>query len=205
MHPEILRKLHSFTGLFPLGAYLLFHAYEQFAVRAGRTAAILRLERTTSAPLEVACVLLPLFVHAALGVRLARGPRAPADPDDPSFPFASLNFRRLQLWSGIASACFLIWHVAGVWVPRVVAARPAAGYGAMVDHAATLGRAALYVLGTTAVCTHFGQGLSAACLRYRILPITPRAARVWSGLFAFMLWLSLIDSLSAYVTGRALL
>jgi succinate dehydrogenase / fumarate reductase cytochrome b subunit len=206
MHPEILRKLHSFTGLFPLGAYLLFHAYEQFAARGGRAQAVLRLERTTSASLEVLCVLLPLIVHAALGVRLARlRSVAAADPSEASFPYASPSFRALQLWSGVISACFLLWHVAGVWVPRVVAERPAAGYGAMVDHAATVVRAGLYAAGTTAVCAHFGQGLSAVCLRYQILSITPRAARVWGGLLAVLLWLTFIDELSAYVAGKALL
>jgi succinate dehydrogenase / fumarate reductase cytochrome b subunit len=207
MNPEILRKLHSFTGLFPLGAYLLFHAYEQLSVRTGRIAAVTSLERTMYAPLEVACVLFPLIVHAALGVRLSRlSLRAPPLPtDDGSFPYASLAFLRLQIWSGIVSACFLFWHVAGVWVPRVVAARPAAGYGAMVDHAATLPRAALYVLGTSAVCVHFGQGLSAVCLRYQILNVTPRAARVLFGLLGALLWLTFIDELSAFVAGRPLL
>jgi succinate dehydrogenase / fumarate reductase cytochrome b subunit len=207
MHPEILRKLHSFTGLFPLAAYLLFHAYEQLAVRAGRQAAILRLDRTTHAPLEVLCVLLPIMLHAALGVHLARtrGPVAPGRPGDASFPYASFAFLRLQVWSGVISACFLVWHVAGVWVPRVVAARPAAGYGAMVDHVATLPLAALYVLGTSAVCVHFGQGLSAVCLRYHILPLGPRAARLLFGFLAVVLWLTLIDALSAYVAGTPLL
>jgi succinate dehydrogenase / fumarate reductase cytochrome b subunit len=220
MHPEILRKLHSFTGLLPLGAYLLFHAYEQLAVRAGRSAAILRLDRTTYAPLEVACVLVPLLLHATLGLRLAQlsargvGPRAQAvvergfarEPsEDAYFPYASRSFLRMQLWSGIVSAAFLLWHVACVWLPRVVAARPAAGYGAMVDQVATLPRAALYVIGTAAVCVHFGQGLSAVVLRYQMLNITPRAARVLFGLVGLLLWLTFVDELSAYVAGRPLL
>jgi succinate dehydrogenase / fumarate reductase cytochrome b subunit len=206
MHSEILRKLHSFTGLFPLGAYLLFHAYEQLAVRAGRTAEILRLDRTTYAPLEVTCVLLPLLLHAALGVRLSRlSARRLALAEDASFPYASPAFVRLQVWSGIVSACFLLWHVAGVWLPRVVAARPAAGYGAMVDQVATLPMAALYVIGTSAVCVHFAQGLSAVCLRYQVLKIPPRSARIAFGLVGILLWLTFIDELSAYVAGVPLL
>jgi succinate dehydrogenase / fumarate reductase cytochrome b subunit len=201
-----LRKLHSFTGLFPLAAYLLFHAYEQLAVRAGRTAEIMRLDRTTYAPLEVACVLLPLLVHAALGVRLSRISRSQlALVGGDSFPYASPAFLGLQVWSGIVSACFLLWHVVGVWVPRVVAGRPAAGYGAMVDHAATLPLATLYVIGTSAVCVHFSQGLSAVCLRYQILRVSPRAARMLFALLGTLLWLTFIDELSAYVAGRPLL
>jgi succinate dehydrogenase / fumarate reductase cytochrome b subunit len=205
MHPELLRKLHSFTGLFPLGAYLLFHAYEGLAARGGRAEAVLRLSRTTHAPLEVVCLLLPLLLHAGLGVRLARMPAPTQQSDDASAPYASANFRRLQLWTGLLSAGFLLWHVAGVWVPRVVAGRPAVGYGALVDHAATLPRAALYVIGTSAVCVHFGQGLSAVCLRNRILPFAPRTVRLLCATLVFLLWATLIDALSAYVGGKPLL
>jgi succinate dehydrogenase / fumarate reductase cytochrome b subunit len=205
MHPELLRKLHSFTGLFPLGAYLLFHAYEGLAARGGRAQAVLRLERTTHAPLEVVCLLLPLLLHAALGVRLARLPARAVEDDDASVPYASANFRRLQLWTGVLSAGFLLWHLAGVWVPRVVAGRPAIGYGALVDHAATLPRATLYVIGTSAVCVHFAQGLSAVCLRYHILPFAPRTVRFLFAALVFLLWATLIDALSAYVGGKPLL
>lgn len=205
MHPELLRKLHSFTGLFPLGAYLLFHAYEGLAARGGRTQAVLRLERTTYAPFEVICLFLPLLVHAALGVRLARASAQARQSGEDGAPYASPNFRSLQLWTGVISAAFVLWHVAGVWLPRVVAGRPAAGYGAMVDHAGTLPRAVLYVVGTTAVCAHFAQGLSAVCLRYHILPFSPRWVRVSCATLTAALWATLIDALSAYVAGRALL
>ena len=47
MTRDTLRKLHSFTGLFPLGTYLLFHAYEHLAARQGRDAV---LDRILAAP-----------------------------------------------------------------------------------------------------------------------------------------------------------
>ncbi|HEX6242036.1 MAG TPA: hypothetical protein VFZ61_14100 [Polyangiales bacterium] len=198
MHRDTLRKLHSFTGLFPLGAYLLFHAYEQAAIRDGRDALVSRLAATTSAPLEVACVLLPLLVHAAAGLRLSRG--AP-DPQ----AYASPAFARLQLWTGIVTALFLLWHVSTIWGARVAERRPAAAYDAMLQHVGQLPAAMFYLLGVSAVCIHFGQGLSSLFLRRGVLAQTPRAARALGALLAACLWLGFVDELLTYVTGAGLL
>lgn len=198
MHIDTLRKLHSFTGLFPLGAYLLFHAYEHAAIRDGRDALILRLTRTTNAPLEVACVLLPMLIHAFLGLRLARLPGARA-------VYASPAFGRFQVVSGLMVAAFLLLHVGTIWLTRVVQQRPAAAYGAMLEHVGTLPAAAVYVLGVSAVCAHFGQGLSTLLTRHGLLHLSPRGARILGGLVGVALWITFIDELMAYVTGAALL
>jgi succinate dehydrogenase / fumarate reductase cytochrome b subunit len=197
MQPATLRKLHSFTGLFPLGAYLLFHAYEHAAVREGRDAAVRRLAGTSHALLEVLLVLLPLLLHAALGVRLAR--RQP----NPNV-YASPAFARLQLWTGVCAALFLLLHVSTVWGARVLQQRPAAAYGAMQEQVGTLPAAVLYLIGVSAVCLHFGQGLSSSLLRHGV-GLSPCVARALGALIGLGLWLTFVDELSAYVTGSALL
>jgi succinate dehydrogenase / fumarate reductase cytochrome b subunit len=201
MTRETLRKLHSFTGLFPLGAYLLFHSYEHFAVRDGRDAVLARLLRTTSWPVEVAAILLPLLVHAGLGVHLAR-----FDEGLPSSSYASPAFRRLQLVSGIFVMLFLGLHVAGVWLPRALAEdRPGAAYAAMLDQVGHLPGAVLYALGVTAVCLHFGQGLSVYFSRYGVLHLSPREGRFLGAGLGILLWLTFLDELIAYASGAALL
>lgn len=199
MTRDTLRKLHSFTGLFPLGAYLLFHAYEHLAVRVGRDAVLARLLNTTSWPLEVAGILLPMLVHAALGLYLARSP-------DAAPSYASAPFRSLQRVSGLVVVGFLGLHLVGVWAPRVAADdRPGAAYAAMLDQVGTLPMASLYVLGVTAVCVHFGQGMAAIFSRYGVLRLTPRGSRILGGAMALLLWLTFINELAAYASGAALL
>jgi succinate dehydrogenase / fumarate reductase cytochrome b subunit len=199
MRRDTLRKLHSFTGLFPLGAYLFFHAYEHLALRSGRDALLDRLARTTSWPLELIGILLPLLVHAGLGLYLARVPDAPAS-------YASASFRGLQRVSGLFAVVFLGLHLVGVWLPRVQADdRPGAAYAAMLDQVGTLPLATLYVLGVTAVCLHFGQGLAALVSRYGLLGLTPRASRLLGAGVGLLLWLTFIDELAAYASGAALL
>jgi succinate dehydrogenase / fumarate reductase cytochrome b subunit len=199
MTRETLRKLHSFTGLFPLGTYLLFHAYEHLAVRGGRDALLDRLAVTTSWPLEVVGILLPLLAHAALGLYLARSPDAPAS-------YVNGSFRTLQRVSGLVVVVFLGLHLVGVWLPRVLSDdRPGAAYAAMLDQVGTLPLAALYVLGVTAVCLHFGQGLAAVFSRYGVLRLSPRGSRLLGAGLGVLLWLTFIDELTAYASGAALL
>jgi succinate dehydrogenase / fumarate reductase cytochrome b subunit len=199
MTRDTLRKLHSFTGLFPLGAYLLFHAYEHLPIRTGRDALLDRLATTTSWPLELVGILLPLLVHAGLGLYLARAPDAPAS-------YASVSFRRLQRVSGLIVVVFLGLHLVGVWLPRVRADdRPGAAYAAMLDQVGTLPLAALYVLGVTAVCLHFGQGLAAVASRYGVLSLSPRGSRWLGAGVGALLWLTFLNELAAYATGAALL
>jgi succinate dehydrogenase / fumarate reductase cytochrome b subunit len=204
MTRDNLRKLHSFTGLFPLGAYLLFHVYEHLPVRVGRDALLARLLRTSSWPLEVAVILLPLLGHAALGVYL--GWRARGDEPQEARDYLSPAFRRLQLGSGLLVLAFLVLHVAGVWLPRALSDdRPGAAYAAQLDQLGSLPMATLYVLGVTAVCLHFGQGLAVLCARHGFLQLTPRGSRLLGAGLGIALWLIFIDELAAYASGAALL
>ena len=101
---------------------------------------------------------------------------------------------------------FLGLHLVGVWLPRVRAGdRPGAAYAAMLDQVGTLPLAALYVVGVSAVCVHFGQGLAAVLSRYGVLRLSPRASRVLGTGLGVLLWLLFIDELAAYASGAALL
>lgn len=197
MQPATLRKLHSFSGLFPLGAYLLFHAYEHLAIRAGRDPAIARLGQTSNVALELMLVLLPLLVHAGLGLWLARHA-------DFSPAYASPRFRRLQAGSGVLTALFLVWHVAGVWLPRALSGRSADAFGALSEQVASLPRAGLYALGASAACLHFAQGLSAVLIRNRP-ELSVALVRAVAALLGIFLWLTFVNELMAYATGAPLL
>jgi succinate dehydrogenase/fumarate reductase cytochrome b subunit len=177
--------------------YLGFHAWELWPVRFGRDPALLRLSQTSYAPLEVLVILVPLLVHAGVGLVLARTP-------DPSAAYPSHAFRRFQAITGVLSLAFVVLHVACVWLPRARSGLPSDAYGAMLDQVATLPRAAWYVLGTSAVCAHFGQGLSASWLRLRP-QASPRVARVMGVAVGVSLWWTFFSALATYATGAPLM
>lgn len=198
MHIHMLRKVHSFTGLVPLCAYMGFHTWEHWPVREGRDAVLHRMALTSSAPVEILLLLLPLLIHASLGLRVSRQP-------DTSQTYASDAFRRLQRVTGILSAPFLLWHVGWVWLPRVTAGGQAhAAYSAMQDQAGPALGMALYVLGVSAVCVHFGQGLGAAVIRHAPA-VSPSFARWVSAGLGVAMWVAMIDVLAVYATGGPLL
>jgi succinate dehydrogenase/fumarate reductase cytochrome b subunit len=198
MASDRLRKIHTFTGLVPLALYLAFHAWEHWPVRAGRDPLLDRLSGSAFAPAEILLVLLPLLVHGAAGLRLSRQP-------DPARSYASPSFRRLQAATGVVTGLFVLWHAAFVWLPAVGRPdRASVAFDAMLDQAGGYLGAGLHVVALSAVCVHFGQGLSAAWLRHR--PQAPvgfvRGAGIFFGL---MLWVVLLNELSVYAGGSALL
>lgn len=193
------RRVHSATGLFPLGAFLVFHAWEHWPVHEGRDALFARLDNTSSAPLEIAFVLVPLLVHAALGVMLSRD-------EEPEPVYASPAFRRLQLVTGVLTGLFVLVHLVGVWLPRVREQNPTgAAFSALLDQAGDLPGVVLYALGLGAACTHFGQGLGAALQRLRPTRMSAQMARICGAAIGILLWLALLDELAAYASAAPLL
>lgn len=187
----MLRRLHSASGLFPLGAYLCFHAWEHWPARVSRDALFARLEHSSNTALEVVLVLVPLAVHAVVGFRLAR------EPDQGAY--AGGAYRRLQAVTGAAAAAFLLYHLAVSWLPRVLEST-GAGYGSTVEHSGTLGGLIVHAVGIAAVCTHFGQGLGAALVRLFPDQLGGRAARWLGGTLSVALWLAFVNELASYAT-----
>lgn len=193
-----LRRFHSFTGLVPLSAYMGFHAWEHWPARVSRDAALERMQLVSSAPVEIVVVMVPLLVHAGLGLRLSR-------EADETGAYASPGFRSLQAITGIATLAFLLWHVGGVWLPRVVAGGSAlSAYSAMLDQAGPSLGMGLYVLGISTVCIHFGQGLGAAWIRHTPA-VSPVFARSVGALVGAAVWIVMLNVLAVYATGAALL
>jgi hypothetical protein len=97
----------------------------------------------------------------------------------------------------------LLWHVSAVWLSRVLSGT-VAGYDAMLTQTGTTLPAALHVVGVSAVCVHFGQGLSAAWLR--LWPDSPPGPVRSIGLvLGLSLWLMFVDELAAYAGGAPLM
>jgi succinate dehydrogenase / fumarate reductase, cytochrome b subunit len=196
---SLSRRLHSASGLFPLGAYLFFHAWEHWPVRAGRDALFARLEHSSHVLPETLLVLLPLLMHALLGVRLAREP-------DPGASYAGPAYRRLQALTGALAAAFLLYHLSVSWWPRLVDPNPiGAAFGATAAGAGTLTGLSLHAVGIAAVCAHFGQGLGAALVRWLPELVAARTARWLGVLIGVVLWLTLLNELACYATNAPLL
>lgn len=202
----VRRKWHSILGVGPLLAFLLLHAWEASAATGGRDAFTQRFALTTSSLagllLKSVITLLPLLVHAALGVGVLR--RVP--DDGPLARYPSKGLRRLQAITGLVVAVFLIFHLVRAWAPLVYGADAGAAYDALMLHAGVPFEMTLYVLGIACASFHVGQGLVAACVTWGWASnaASLARARVVVGTVAFLLFLVFLNSLSHFATGRAL-
>jgi succinate dehydrogenase / fumarate reductase, cytochrome b subunit len=174
-HEFLLRRLHSLTGLIPIGGYLVFHLATNASILDGvpafqhRVDQIAELGPTTIFMLEWPLIFLPILFHGIIGlVIVGRGKRNLIH-----YPYPN-NFRyTLQRWTGVIAFIFIIWHVFEMhgwfridwWVEHV--ALPLGGRKFTFENALSAAAAiqaspwveAAYFVGVLSCVYHFANGL----------------------------------------------
>jgi succinate dehydrogenase / fumarate reductase cytochrome b subunit len=112
-HEFVIRRLHSLTGLLPVGGYLAFHLATNAAIVDGlkayqhRADQIHLLGRTTIFLLEWPLILLPILFHGIVGMMIvSRGKRNLAN-----YPYSGNLRYTLQRATGVIALVFIFWHV----------------------------------------------------------------------------------------------
>jgi succinate dehydrogenase / fumarate reductase cytochrome b subunit len=175
-HEFVVRRLHSLTGLMPIGGYLAFHLATNAAIIDGpdayqhRADQIHRLGPTTILFLGWSLIFLPILFHGLVGMLIVtRGKRNVG-----SYPHRE-NWRyTLQRASGVIAFVFILWHVFHMhgwfrfewWVENV--ALPLGGAQFDPHHAAATAGAAIqaawwvmafYAVGVAASVYHLANGI----------------------------------------------
>jgi len=197
----MLPRVHSLLGVVPLGAYLIWHVYATWPALHDREAWVDRALHGPSRGLVIACVLLPLALHAVLGgVRLRR-----VVPDDLTGP---RGLRLLQAATGLLGLVFVAYHLQQVWAvsegPHSV---PRASYAVLWRALGQPLDLTLYLIGITALCFHLAHGVSRAAVTFR-LARTPRAVQRWrigASALGFALWLAWLQLLGHFALGASLI
>lgn len=193
----ILRKLHSLSGVVPVGIFLVLHLWTSSSALEGQ-ASFDAANKDARGPyqtvLQIVLVLFPLFFHALYGVKIALEGRQNTN----LYPYARNWMYAAQRVTGIAALAFIIWHLSEYWIPRVSGAmEPEAFYPALCENLSAtrfgIPLAALgYVFGIAACVFHFANGLWGFCLSWGIT-VSRRAQRLsatvfgLSGLVLFLL------------------
>jgi succinate dehydrogenase / fumarate reductase, cytochrome b subunit len=184
----IWRRLHSLSGLLPVGAYLCFHIYENLGALRGAEAynetinhVNTMLPRAYFYLLELAVVIGPLLFHSLYGFYIA----STGASNVGSYPYSSNWAYWAQRISGYVAFVYLLLHVGVLRVAVTLGgfhlgphAAPAAGQLDLVtyaDVAAHLGNPemmvvrswmagthmfVIYVIGTLLTIFHFTNGLN---------------------------------------------
>ena len=190
-HSFLWRRLHSLSGVVPLGVFLCYHAFENLSALRGPAAydemvnhVNTLLPRGFFYALELVTIILPLAYHALYGVVVA----ATGRPNVGRYAYAGNWAYLIQRITGIIALLFLLVHVGTLraWVTllgnHLAAVTPVTADGLDLvtyrDVAAHLGNPAslgvqsilagdhifaLYVVGTLCTIWHFTYGLKGFC------------------------------------------
>src|ERR1700744_5471457 len=165
------RKLHSLSGIVPIGAFLLEHIVSNFEAVNGPLAYAQQVKFLNSLPLvrvlEWGFIFIPLAFHALYGVYIALRGRASVNV----YPWAGNWGYLMQRVTGIIALLYIGYHVwrqrfSGVNLPE----HPGAAF-AKVQHArANPWILAVYVIAMIATCWHFAYGIWLFAAKWGITP-----------------------------------
>ncbi len=200
----VLRRLHSLSGVVPVGAFLCVHLWTNAKAIQGATCFGKAVEELNHLPflivIEVLGIFLPLFFHAIYGVVLAFQSR----PNVGAYGYGRNWMYVLQRVTGVMAFVFIIFHLKDF---RVAKALGGMEYGAFFAELGNLlgnrWKALFYLLGTTAAVFHFANGLRTFLFAWGIT-ISERSQRYASMLSAglgVVLWFLGANTIVFFATG----
>jgi len=112
-----LRRLHSLSGIVPVGGFLAFHLYENYMATKGADA-YNRMTRTLqelpfAMAMEALIIAVPLFFHGIYGLFIT----STAKPNVISNPYVRNGMYFFQRVSGVIVFAFILFHL---WTTRLV-------------------------------------------------------------------------------------
>jgi succinate dehydrogenase / fumarate reductase, cytochrome b subunit len=195
-HEFLIRRLHSLTGLIPVGAFLVVHLLTNVAILDNtyqqRVDMIHSLGKNTLELVEWVFIFLPLIFHGIVGlIIVARGKRNVA-----IYTYRENIRYTLQRWTGVITFAFVFWHVFQTrgwindewWLNHVT--RPLGGGVFDYQHSVRTSIEAikmapwvlpLYTIGVLAAVYHLTDGLWTMGITWGVWT-GPRAQR-WASVF----------------------
>jgi succinate dehydrogenase / fumarate reductase cytochrome b subunit len=213
----VWRRLHSLSGLLPVGAYLCFHIYENLTALRGPDAynemvdhVNTMLPRSYFYLVELAVVIGPLLFHSLYGFYIASTGRSNVG----AYPYSSNWAYWAQRLSGYVAFAYLVVHVGVLRIFVTLGGNhlaaysgPAAGHLDLVtyaDVAAHLGNPEMmvvkswmagthifiiYLIGTLLTIFHFTNGLNGFAWTWGIA--VGRVAQARVKVFGWILFVAL--------------
>jgi succinate dehydrogenase / fumarate reductase cytochrome b subunit len=166
----LLRRLHSLSGIVPIGAFLVEHYISNAEAMKGPAAYNATVRFLNSLPfvlfLEWGLIFLPILYHGLYGVWIwYRGEGNAGD-----YPWLGNWMYTVQRWTGGVAFAYIIYHT---WTMRFtgvhLASEPDAGfdkvYRALYGHPWVV---LFYLVGVLAASWHFAYGIWLFCAKWGI-------------------------------------
>jgi succinate dehydrogenase / fumarate reductase, cytochrome b subunit len=168
-HSFFWRRLHSLSGIVPIGAFLVEHFISNAFATKGPYAYADQVRFLTGLPfvpvLEWVGIYIPLLYHSLYGFYIWF--RGEANVRD--YPWAGNFMYSAQRWTGAIAFLYMGWHVYTMrFAGTHLLAHSDAAFGKVQAELANPWALAFYVVGITAASWHFGYGLYLFCAKWGI-------------------------------------
>jgi succinate dehydrogenase / fumarate reductase cytochrome b subunit len=170
-HSFFWRRLHSLTGIVPIGAFLVEHILSNWEAVNGPLAYAQQVKFLNSLPLvrvlEWAFIFIPLLYHAGYGVFIALRGRSNVNV----YPWAGNWGYYSQRVTGMIALVYIGYHVysqrfSGVSLPE----HPGAAFHKVQVALSNPWIFAVYVIAMIATCWHFAYGIWLFAAKWGITP-----------------------------------
>jgi len=167
----VLRKLHSLSGIVPIGAFLMEHLISNFEALKGPAAYAAQVKFLNGLPfvrvLEWTFIFLPILYHALYGVYITFRGRQNVNV----YPWSGNWMYLSQRVTGLIAFAYIIQHVwrqrfAGVNLPE----HPGAAFHKVQVELSNPWMLAVYVIAMIATCWHFSYGIWLFAAKWGITP-----------------------------------
>lgn len=165
------RRLHSLSGIIPIGAFLVEHILSNFETWNGPLAYAQQVKFLNSLPLvrvlEWGLIFIPLGFHAGYGVWISFRGRVNVNV----YPWASNWMYIMQRVTGLIAFAYIIQHVIrqrflGVQLPE----HPGAAFAKVQHELSNPWMLAIYVIAVVATTWHFAYGIWLFSVKWGITP-----------------------------------
>jgi succinate dehydrogenase / fumarate reductase cytochrome b subunit len=166
-----LRRLHSLSGIVPVGAFLFEHILISNSAAIGGPAAYARQVRFLAGlplvpVLELFGIWLPILFHALYGFYIwYRG-----EVNVGEYPWTGNWMYTAQRWTGGIAFAYILWHT---WTMRFTGVDlheyPGASFGKVQSEVFQTPMFLFYVLGLIAASWHFAYGIWLFCAKWGIV------------------------------------
>jgi succinate dehydrogenase / fumarate reductase, cytochrome b subunit len=167
----VWRRLHSLSGIVPIGAFLIEHLVSNFEALKGPAAYAEQVRFLNALPLvrvlEWAFIFIPLIYHGVYGVYIwLRG-----HSNVVYYPWAGNWMYVAQRYTGLIAFAYIIQHVLrqrfmGVSLPE----HPGAAFHKVQVELQNPWMLAVYIIAMIAVCWHFAYGVWLFAAKWGITP-----------------------------------
>ncbi len=185
------RRLHSLSGIIPVGTFLLEHFISNAFATKGPYAYFDQVKFLTGLPfvtvLEWVGIYIPLLYHGLYGFYIwFRGESNVRD-----YPWAGNFMYAAQRWTGAIAFLYIGWHTYTMRFTGIhLLMEPQAAFHKVQMELQNPWAGAFYVIGITAASWHFAYGLYLFCAKWGIT--VSERSRKWFGRVCIVIALTLI-------------